>query len=76
MSPRGSKLPIPGGKAFKKLSTLLRAKLQPPNHGSLAPISDSSPFNAIPVDIVEEILLHLPGQDILRMKQVCWDGHI
>ena len=35
----------------------------------------SSPqATAVPNDIIEEILLHLPSQDILRMKQVRWDG--
>jgi len=36
---------------------------------SLSPLTP-----AVPTDIIEDILLHLPGQDILRMKQVHWDG--
>ena len=69
MSPRGL-LSIPVGRAFEKLSEFLTAKPKPPNRA--LPICPSQ-FSAIPIDTVEEILLQLPGQDILRMKQVCWD---
>lgn len=27
----------------------------------------------LPIDLIEEILLYLPGQDIIRMKRVRWD---
>jgi hypothetical protein len=34
------------------------------------PIYSPSPLIRVPIDVVEEILLCLPGQDIVRMKQV------
>ena len=67
MSPRAFKFPTPVGKVVKKLSKLLRIQRQAPTHPR--PISPS-PLAAIPVDVMEEILLWLPGQDIVRMKQV------
>jgi len=67
MSPGGLKLPAPVGKAVKRLSTFLGTKLQLPNH---APPIGPSRFSSVPIDITEEILLNLPDQDILRMKQV------
>lgn len=71
MSPRGFKLPAPVGKAIQKLSKVLEIKPQSLNR---APSTDPSPFTAaLPIDIIEEILLYLPGQDIVRMKQVRWD---
>ena len=70
MSSRGFKLPTPVGKAVKKLSKFLETKPQPPNN---VPYTMPSQFSAVPIDIAEEILLYLPAQDILRMKQVCWD---
>ena len=74
MPPRDFKLPTPVGKVIKKLSKFLR--IQRPTSVHASPIDPStlpgvlSPFTAIPVDIVEEILLCLPDQDIVRMKQV------
>jgi len=71
MSSRGFKLPAPVGKAVKRLSKFLGTKPRSRNH---VPSVNPSQFNAIPIDIVEEILLHLAGQEILRMKQVCLGG--
>jgi len=72
MSPRGFKLPATVGKAVKRLSKFLRTKPQSQNYAG--PSIRLSPFNAVPFEIVEEILLHLPCQDIIRMKQVRWGG--
>jgi len=69
MSPQGFKLPTSAGKAVKKLSKFLETKQQDP------PLLTT----ILPVDIIEEILLHLPSRDILRMKQVrrdCADVNI
>jgi len=62
MYPRGFKLPASVGEAAKRLSKLL---------GTM-PQSPSLFITAIPIDIVERILLHLSGQDILVMKRVRW----
>jgi hypothetical protein len=77
MSPRDFKLPTPVGKVVKKLSKFLRIQRQTPTHAHTigpAPLAavpiDSPPLVAVPADIMEEILLCLPGQDIVRMKQV------
>jgi len=59
------------GNAVKRFSQFLGTKPQHPNH--VPPIGPSQ-FSAVPIDVIEEILLHLPSQDILRMKQVCWGG--
>ena len=71
MSPSGFKLPVPVGKAVKRLSRFLGTKPRSPNH--CAPSIGPSQFSLVPIDIIEDILLYLPGQDILRMKQVCMD---
>lgn len=68
MSPRGFKLLTSVGKLIKRLPQPLRApKRRPQSHAlSLTP----SHLDMVPFDIIEEILLYLPGQDIVRMKQV------
>ena len=72
MSPRGFKLPVPVEKAAKKLSKLLGTRPRPL---SRAPSTGTSLSTAaLPIGIIEEILLHLPGRDIFRMKQVRWNG--
>ena len=71
MSPRGFKLTTPAGKAVKSLSKFLGAKPQPSDH---APPAGSSLLTAaLPTDIIEGVLLYLPGRDILRMNRVRWD---
>jgi len=70
MSPRGFKLQTPVWKAFQRLSNIIGTR---PQSLSRAPSTDPSLFTAaLPVDIIEEILLYLPGQDVVRMKQVGW----
>ena len=64
MSPGGFKLLTSAGKAVKTLSRSLRR--QPQNVHLPTP----PPFFTVPFDIIEEILLHLPGQDIIKMRQV------
>ena len=63
MSLSGSTLPTPVAKAVKRFPGCPATKPQTP------PLL----ITAIPIDIVEEILLHLPGQDILKMKRVRWN---
>jgi hypothetical protein len=78
MSPRDFRLPTPVGKVVKTLSKFLRIQRPTSAHGSpigpspltAVPTDNSSPLVAVPVDVVEEILLCLPGQDIVRMRQV------
>ena len=67
MSPRDLKLLPSVGGAVKKLSHLFRTPRQPLSHTRT---SNPSPFTAVPFDVAEEILLYLPGQDIIGMKQV------
>jgi len=67
MSLRYFKLPTPVSKVVKKISKLLRIRRQVSSH-SHSP--GSSPLTAVPIDVMEEILLCLPGQDIIKMKQV------
>ena len=69
MSPRSFELPVPVEKAVQKLSEFLGATSQSP---SRAPPTNPSHFAALPIDIIEEILLYLQAQDIVRVKQVCW----
>jgi len=64
MSPRGFKLPAPIRRVVKRSSEFLGMKSRSPS-----PLT-----TAVPTEIIEEILLHLPGQDILKMKQVRWDS--
>jgi len=68
MSPRGLKLPAPAGKAVKRVSKSLGTKSQSPSH--VSPIGASLLVTAVPTDIIEDILLRLSAQDIIRMKQV------
>ena len=67
MSPRGFKLSTPVGKVVRKISNLLRTQQRTSGHG---PSPSPSPLNVVPIDVIEDILLCLSGQDILRMKQV------
>jgi len=67
MSPRDVKLPPSVGEAFKRLSQLFRTPRPSQSH---AHSPSPSPFTTVPSDVAEEILLHLSGQEILRMKQV------
>ena len=77
MSPRDFNLPTPVGKVVKRLSKFLRIQQPTPAYArtigpsplAAVPI-DSPPLVAVPADVLEEILLCLPGQDIVRMKQV------
>jgi len=72
MSPRGFKLPAPVGKVVQRLSKFLWAR---PQSSSCVPSTFPSLFTAaLPVDIIEQILLYLPGRDIVRMKQVRQQG--
>jgi len=67
MSPRHFELPTPVSKIVMKISKLLRTRRQISSH-SRSP--GSSPLTAITIDVIEGILLCLPGQDIIGMKQV------
>ena len=72
MSPRGLKLQTPVEGAAKRLSKFLGLK---PLHPDRTPPTGPSLLAAtLPVGIIEEVLLYLPGRDIVRMKQVRWDG--
>jgi len=68
MSPGGFKLTTPA----RSLSKFLGTKPQHSDHAH--PTGPSLLTSTLPTDIIEEILLCLPGRDILRMKQVRWDG--
>jgi hypothetical protein len=75
MSPHDFKLPTLVGKVAKRLSKSLRIQRQTSAHGSpigpsTLPTDSPSLLTVVPVDVVEEILLCLPGQDIVRMRQV------
>jgi len=72
MSPRGLKLPAPAGKAIERVSNFQETKPQSPSHAPS--VGTSLLVTAVPIDIIEDILLRLPAQDILRMKQVRWDS--
>jgi hypothetical protein len=67
MSPRDFKLPTPVGKAVKKFSKFLGIQRTTSTHARLV---GQSPLTGVPVDVVEEILLCLSGQYIVRMQQV------
>ena len=67
MSPRDFKLSNSIDKVTKRLSQLLRTQRQPQGH-ECPP--NPSPLAMVPIDVIEDILLYLPGQDIIRMKQV------
>jgi hypothetical protein len=78
MSPRDFNLSIPVGKVVRKLSKFLRIQRQTPTYArpigpspsAVVLIDGSSPLTAVPVDVMEEIFLCLPGQDVVRAKQV------
>ena len=67
MSPTGFKLLVSACKTVESLSQPLLTQLRPRSHAH--PPAPSF-LLAIPFDIIEEILLYLRGQDIIRMKQV------
>ena len=69
MSPGGSKLLASTGKAVGRPSRTLRTRPRPRSH-THPPARGPSPLLMVPLDIIEEILLYLSGQDIIRVKQV------
>ena len=71
MSPRGFEIPTPVGKAIKEFSKSLGTKQLSPDHAAPS-IAPSLLTTTVPIDIVEKILLYLPGQDILKVKRVRW----
>jgi len=55
---------------MSRLSQLFRFPRRSQGHVHQVHSLGPSPFTTVPPDVAEEILLHLPGQEILKMKQV------
>lgn len=75
MSLRGFTLPTPVSKTVERLSKLLGTKPQSPNHAlsvgtSIQATTSALRLTELPTEILEQILLHLPGQDIIKMDAV------